>query len=120
MGIKDRFRSGQERLFRRLLKFGPIRSWYARRLVAFIDRSKRKRRSLPGDLARIDQMTRSVPKAERAKSVAKLLEPMDESSFGREMKRAAARQGRGRGKGSSGRRPGLPPNARAPQPRRGR
>lgn len=106
--VRDALRRGQQRLARQLMKIGPFRRWYAARLVKYIDRSKEKRRPL-GELGRIERQIRSLPKAERVKTVAKLLEPMNEEQFGRQLRRAAARQDRGSGRGSSRRRPGSPP-----------
>ncbi len=87
-----------------------MRRWYARRLVKYIDKSKEKRRGLSGDLAKVDGMTRAMPKAERLKTIEKMLEPVEEERLSRELRRAAARQGRASGHGTaSKRRPGMPP-----------
>ena len=99
--MRARFRRIWDRLWRRLLSIGAVRRWYARRLVKYIDKSKEKRRGLTGDLAKVDGMTRAMPKAERLKTVEKLLEPVEQEQLGREMRRAAARQGRASGHGTA-------------------
>jgi hypothetical protein len=110
----NRFRRAWENVSRRLLQVGAIRRWYARRLVASIDKSHAKRRSLAPELVRIDQVIRRLPKPQRADAVAEMLQPTNEQQYSREMRRAAERQSRGRGQGGvSRRRPGTLPAPRA-------
>ncbi len=106
---------------RRLLALGVVRRWYARRIVASIEKSRAKRRSMSPELVRIDQIIRRLPKPQRAEAVEKLLQPMDDQQYSRELRRAAERQERGRGQGgTSRRRPGTLPAPRAQRPRRPR
>lgn len=114
--IRERLRTGRDRLWRRLLRVGAIRHWYVRRILKVIDRSKAKRRGLSGDLARIDAMTRGMPPAERTRTVERMLEPMGEQQMSRELRRAMERQDRGSGRGGAARRrPGTPAQRLAPQ-----
>lgn len=114
--IRERIRSGWDGIWRQLLKVRVIRSWYVRRILKVIDKSKTKRRGLYGDLARIDAMTRGMPPAERVRTLEKMFEPMDRQQVGRELRRAQSRQDRASGRGgASRRRPGMPPQKMAPQ-----
>lgn len=114
--IRERLRSGRDRLWRRLFAIGAIRRWYVRRILKVIDRSKEKRKGLSGDLARIDAMTRGMPPAERVRTIERMFEPRSEQQLGREMRRAMDRQDRGSGRGgASRRRPGMPAQRLAPQ-----
>lgn len=115
--IRERLRSGRDRLWRRLFQVAAIRRWYVRRVLRLIDKSKAKRRGLSGDLARIDAMTRGMPPAERVRTIERMFEPgADRQQLGREMRRAMDRQERGRGSGgASRRRPGMPAQRLAPQ-----
>lgn len=106
-GMAERFpRKLQRQIWQRLLRRRGIRRWYAKRLIKFIDRSKRKQRHLAGDLSRIDRMTKGLPKPKRLDLVTKLLEPMNEQQLGRRDRRAAARQQRTSGTSSTKRRTG--------------
>jgi hypothetical protein len=92
-----------------MLSVGFIRRWYARRLVKFIAKSKKKNRRLPDHLFQLDLMLKKVPEARRTKTVEEMLVPRDEEEYGRELRRAASRQERRGGKGGASRRPGSPP-----------
>ncbi len=109
--VRDRVRKLRDGFWRRLLKIGFIRRWQARRLIAYIEKSKKKHRRLPDELVRIDAMVRRLPKPQRAKAVEEMLVPTSEEQFGREIRRAAARQNRGSGRGGPRKRPGLPPTS---------
>lgn len=114
--IRERIRSGWDGIWRQLLKVRVIRSWYVRRILKVIDKSKAKRRGLAGDLARIDAMTRGMPPAERVRTLEKMLEPMDRQQMSRELRRAQGRQDRASGRGGpSRRRPGMPAQKMVPQ-----
>lgn len=111
----------RDSITRRLLAVGLVRRWYSRRIIASIEKSHKKRRSLSPELVRIDQIIRRLPKPQRAEAVEKLLQPMDDQQYSREMRRAAGRQDRGRGQGgTSRRRPGTLPAPRAQRPRKPR
>lgn len=102
----------RESMAKRMLKVGFIRRWYARRMVKYIDKSKKKQRRLPDHLYQVETLLKRVPTHDRAKTLADMLQPGQEEQYGREMRRAAARQQRAKGSGGPGKRPGLPPNAR--------
>lgn len=107
--IRDKLQKGVQWVSTRMLRMPRFRNWYARRLVKLIDRSKEKRRPLTGNLPMIERTIRGLPKPERAKAVARMLEPMEDRLIGRDMRRAAARQERSSGKASARRRPGTLP-----------
>lgn len=107
--VRDRLRNLRDGFWRRLLKVGFIRRWQARRLIAYIEKSKKKHRRLPEELVRVDAMVRRLPKPQRAKALEEMLVPTSEEQFGRDIRRAAARQNRASGRGGPRRRPGLPP-----------
>lgn len=107
--IRERLEKGVQWVSSRMLRMPRFRNWYARRLVKLIDRSKKKRRPLTGNLPMIERTIRGLPKPERAKAVARMLEPMQDHLVGRDMRRAAQRQERASGKGSARRRPGTLP-----------
>ncbi|MGA7417241.1 MAG: hypothetical protein WBW80_04550 [Acidimicrobiales bacterium] len=107
--IRDRLARGRDGLWKRLLKVGFIRRWYARRLLKFIQKSKDKHRPLPDHLVQVDAITRRLPKPQRAKKLEEMLVPQDEEDMGREFRRAAERQNRSKGHGGPGKRPGMPP-----------
>lgn len=107
--IRDRLAAARDGLWKRLLKVAIIRRWYARRLISFIDKSRKKKRKLPEHLVQVETMMRRVPKPQRAKLLQEMLVPGREEQFGRQFRRAASRQGRASGRGGPGRRPGMPP-----------
>lgn len=105
----ERLARVRDSAWKRLLKFGPIRRWYARRLIKYIEKSKKKKRKLPEHLMQVDSMLRKIPKPQRQKTVEEMLMPGREEQFGRAMRRAASRQGRASGQGGTKRRPGVAP-----------
>jgi hypothetical protein len=107
--VRERLARARDGVWKRLLKVGVIRRWYARRLVKYIEKSRKKKRRLPQHLSQVDTMLRKLPKAQRVKTLEEMLVPGREEQLGRNLRRAAARQNRGSGRGGPGRRPGLPP-----------
>lgn len=105
----ERLGRARDSAWKRLLRIGIIRRWYARRLIKYIDKSRKKKRKLPQHLVQVDTMLRKVPKPQRQKLVEEMLTPGREEQFGRAMRRAAERQNRGSGQGSAKRRPGTAP-----------
>ena len=78
---------------------GFLRHFYVRRLLRFMEKSKTKGRTLPPDLARLQQMLARLPEKKRAEALeAALLADPDETPS-REMRRAATRQDRLRSDG---------------------
>lgn len=118
--IRDRLASSRDRFTRRMLRIGLVRRWYARRLVKYMEKSRKKQRKLPDHLVRLDQMTRRLPQPRRVATVEELITPGADEHFGREFRRAAARQDRARGGRSGGRRPGMPPQAVVKRVQKGR
>jgi hypothetical protein len=109
VGFKERSTKIREGISRRMLSVGFIRRWYARRLVKFIAKSKKKGRRLPDHLFQLDRTLKKVPEARRTKTVEEMLIPRNEEEYGRELRRAASRQERRGGQGGASRRPGSPP-----------
>ncbi len=107
--VKERMARARDRTWRRLLRIGVVRRWYARRLLKFIEKTKQKKRRLPEHLVQVDQVMRRLPKPQRAKTLEEMLVPGREDQLGRTYRRAAARQSRGSGRGGPRRRPGMPP-----------
>ena len=104
------------RFFRRVMQVGPVRGFYARRLLRFLEKSKKKGRDLPDQLADLDEYLGKVPvKQRRALLEASLSGELD-ARAGRAVRRAASRQGRQKGGVGGGQRPGMPP-VPGPRPR---
>jgi hypothetical protein len=105
----ERLARARDNAWKRLLRFGVIRRWYARRLLKFIEKSRKKKRKLPQHLVQVDTTLRRVPKPQRQSLIEEMLVPGREEQLGRTMRRAASRQDRSSGRGGTGRRPGMPP-----------
>lgn len=86
-----------------------MRRFYARRLLKFLDKSKRKGRVIPDQLAELDDYLSKVPAKQRRELLEASLSGELDSRAGRELRRAAGRQGRQKGRAGGGQRPGLPP-----------
>lgn len=97
------------RLFRRVMQVAPVRRFYARRLIRFMEKSKKKGRDLPGDLADLDAYLSKLPANQRRAMLEASLSGELDSKVGREVRRAASRQGRQKGRTGGGQRPGMPP-----------
>ncbi len=86
-------------VFRSIMRIGFLRHFYVRRLLRFMEKSKAKKRALPPELTRLEQMLSRLPKQKRAEALeAALLADPDETPS-REMRRVAARQDRMRSDG---------------------
>lgn len=97
------------RLFRRVMQVGPVRAFYARRLLRFLDKSKKKGRDLPDQLADLDEYLSKVPAKQRRSVLEAGLSGELDARAGRAVRRAASRQGRQKGSAGGGQRPGMPP-----------
>lgn len=86
-----------------------MRRFYARRLIRFMEKSKKKGRDLPGDLADLDAYLSKLPANQRRAMLEASLSGELDSKVGREVRRAASRQGRQKGRTGGGQRPGMPP-----------
>lgn len=94
---------------RAFLRVPFLRRLYVRRVLAFLEKSKRKRRPLPPELRDLDAMMRRLPARQRPEALEAALRLQvteGDRATSREMRRAAARQGRQSGRGGSHRRPG--------------
>ena len=102
-GKKRRIRTA---VFRSIMRVGFLRHFYVRRLLRFMEKSKAKRRTLPPELVRLDQMLSRLPPPKRAEALETALLASPDETPSREMRRAASRQERLRGDGRGGYRPG--------------
>jgi hypothetical protein len=83
-----------------------LRRWYARRLLASLDRAKRKNRAIPKELAELDIAMSKVPKERRMEMIETAMTEGAQGGASRQMRRAADRQKRQSGRGGPRRRPG--------------
>jgi hypothetical protein len=83
-----------------------LRRLYVRRMLAFLERSKRKKRALPKELAELDVAMSKVPKDQRMAMLETALTEGAQGGASRQMRRAADRQKRQSGRGGPRRRPG--------------
>jgi hypothetical protein len=91
------------------MRFGPLRGFYARRLLRYLDKAKAKNRIIPDQLADLDDYLSRVPAKQRRSILESSLSGELEQSIGRDLRRAASRQNRQKGKPGGGQRPGMPP-----------
>lgn len=97
------------RLFRRIMRMRVLRGFYARRLLRYLDKAKAKNRVIPDQLADLDDYLSRVPAKQRRTVLEASLSGELEQSIGRDLRRAASRQNRQKGKAGGGQRPGMPP-----------
>ena len=97
------------RLFRRMMRMRVLRGFYARRLLRYLDKAKSKNRVIPDQLADLDDYLSRVPAKQRRNVLEASLSGELEQSIGRDLRRAANRQNRQKGKAGGGQRPGMPP-----------
>ncbi|HZU73164.1 MAG TPA: hypothetical protein VE990_10395 [Acidimicrobiales bacterium] len=100
------------RLFRRFMKVPLLRRYYTRRVLRFLDKSHKKGRPIPEQLADLDRHLARLPAKERQKVLDATLSGEMESAAGRAVRRAAQRQNRQSGRGGGRQRPGYPPGPR--------
>jgi len=97
---------------RSLMKVSPVRRWYIRRMIKFIDKSRDKGQRLPPEFADMARFLAKVPKSERAAALEKAFQAQEQGvGTSRDFRRAAAAQQRRSGRGGGRYRPGLPPGA---------
>jgi hypothetical protein len=97
---------------RSLMKLSPVRRWYIRRMIKFMDKSRDKGRRLPPEFVDMARYLSKVPKSERAAALEKAFLAQQEGvGTSRDYRRAAAAQQRRSGRGGGRYRPGLPPGA---------
>jgi hypothetical protein len=106
-------------VFSRAMKVGVIRRFYVRRLLRYIEKSRKKGRSLPPDLVQVEKMVSRLPRKKQEEVLETALLAKPDTAGNRQLRRAATRQDRLRGSGS-GNRPGAmratgrPPKAPPP------
>ena len=93
---KRRIRSA---VFRSIMRVGFLRHFYIRRILRFMEKSKAKKRALPPELHRLDQMLSRLPPKKRAEALESALLTSPDEPQSREMRRAVARQERLRSDG---------------------
>ncbi|MHB1928481.1 MAG: hypothetical protein ACYDEN_07135 [Acidimicrobiales bacterium] len=119
----DEGREGRQGLRRRMgqrvMKIGFLRRRYVKRVIRYIDKSKKKGRRMPPEMMELQRFLSQIPKEERAKRLeeAILAQQSGDEAFNRDLRRAAANQQRRSGKGAGGYRPGAPPRSMAIGPR---
>ncbi|MHB8682108.1 MAG: hypothetical protein ACYDA2_08445 [Acidimicrobiales bacterium] len=101
--------------FRRIMRLGPMRRFYARRMLKFLDKSEKKGRTVPPELAQLEQYLKQLPANQRRAVLEAGLSGELESQLGRAARRAAQRQERRSGQGK-GARPGMLP-VQGPRPK---
>lgn len=109
---KPKKRRVQGAVARTIMRVPPMRRWYIRRMLKFIDKSKEKGRRLPPEFADMARYLSRLPKAQRASALEQALSAQQEGvGTSRDYRRAAAAQQRRSGRGGGRYRPGLPPGA---------
>jgi hypothetical protein len=86
-------------VFRSIMRVGFLRHFYVRRLLRFMEKSKAKKRALPPELVRLDQMLSRLPPKKRVEALETALLASPDEAPSREMRRAASRQDRLRSDG---------------------
>lgn len=124
MGVAaDRPRGVKGAVWRAVVRVPFLRRIYIKRMLAFLEKSRRKKRPLPTDLHELDLMIRRLPESQRAEALEQAMQSGASGDDGtsRQLRRAATRQQRQSGKGGARRRPGgmAPPPGRGGPPSRG-
>lgn len=115
----DAKRNLRQRVSERAMKVGFLRRRYVKRLIRYIDKSKKKGRRLPPEMMDLSRFLAQVPREQRAEKLEEAIvaQQQGDESFNRDLRRAAANQQRRSGKGAGGYRPGAPPRSMQPGPR---
>lgn len=103
---RDRPKGVRATITRGIVRVPFLRRLYVRRMLAFLERSKRKKRALPKELAELDVAMSKVPKDQRMAMLESALTEGSQGGASRQMRRAADRQKRQSGRGGPRRRPG--------------
>ncbi|MDA8283181.1 MAG: hypothetical protein M0Z42_07785 [Actinomycetota bacterium] len=108
----------RQRMGERVMRIGFIRRRYVKRVIRYLDKSKKKGRRLPPAMMEMQRFLAQIPKEERARRLDEaIVAQQSGDEFNRDLRRAAANQQRRSGKGAGGYRPGAPPRSVAPGPR---
>lgn len=112
-------RTLRQRVSERLMKIGFLRRRYVKRLIKYVDKSKKKGRRLPPEMMEMSRFLAQVPREERAEKLEEAIvaQQRGDDTYNRDLRRAAANQQRRSGKGAGGYRPGSPPRSMQPGPR---
>ncbi|TMM14930.1 MAG: hypothetical protein E6G01_11440 [Actinobacteria bacterium] len=102
----DRPKGVRATITRGIVRVPFLRRLYVRRMLKFLERSKRKKRALPKELAELDIAMSKVPKDRRMAMLESALTEGAQGGASRQMRRAADRQKRQSGRGGPRRRPG--------------
>ena len=102
----DRRKGVRATITRGIARVPLLRRLYVRRMLKFLERSKRKKRALPKELAELDIAMSKVPKDRRMAMLESALTEGAQGGASRQMRRAADRQKRQSGRGGPRRRPG--------------
>jgi len=102
----DRPKGVRATITRGIVRVPFLRRLYVRRMLKFLERSKRKKRALPRELAELDVAMSKVPKDQRMAMLETALTEGSQGGASRQMRRAADRQKRQSGRGGPRRRPG--------------
>ncbi len=108
----------RQRMGQRVMRIGFLRRRYVKRVIRYLDKSKKKGRRLPPGMMEMQRFLAQIPKEERAQRLEEaIVAQQSGDEFNRDLRRAAANQQRRSGKGAGGYRPGAPPRSIAPGPR---
>src|SRR5437899_1365784 len=102
----DRPKGVRATITRGIVRVPFLRRLYVRRMLKFLERSKRKKRALPKELAELDIAMSKVPKDQRMAMLETAMTEGAQGGASRQMRRAADRQKRQSGRGGPRRRPG--------------
>lgn len=116
---EDPKRKLRQRVGERVMRVGFVRRRYVKRVIRYIDKSKKKGRHLPPEMLELSRFLSQLPREQRAEKLEEALVAQQQGteSFNRDLRRAAANQQRRSGKGAGGYRPGAPPRSLQPGPR---
>ncbi|GEM_PF-2409615 len=105
---KDKSGGSRAGVWRAIMRFGFVRRLYAKRLLSYMEKSKRKKRPLPNELRELDIAMSRLPEAQRRAALEEALAGQGAGgpAMGRQLRRASSRQSRQSGKGGAHRRPG--------------
>ncbi len=92
-------------IFDKAMKVGFLRRFYVKRLLRYIEKSRKKGRALPPDLQQVERMVARLPRKKQVELLETALQSKPDEITNRQLRRAAGRQDRLRGSGG-GNRPG--------------
>jgi hypothetical protein len=102
---KTKKRRVRTAIFDKAMKVGFLRRFYVKRLLRYIEKSRKKGRSLPPDLQQVERMVARLPRKKQIELLETALQTKPDEVSNRQLRRAATRQDRLSGSGG-GNRPG--------------